>query len=315
MRNLLFLGICFLAPYLHAMEEITNFGHNPGKLRMYLYVPSDVKGPIPLVVALHGCSQNAEELAEISGWNELADRHGFAVLYPEQRSSNNMTTCFNWFLPHDNEGDGGELASIRSMMDYAAQLIAIDSERIFAYGLSAGAAMANSLLANDPAGFAGGAILAGGAHGSASTAWQGMKVMMNPEDLTPEEWKQRIPGKLQRGNLPKVIVVQGTKDYVVDPRNALELIDQWTAAHETDNEANGVDEAYTGNQSVHRSYYSSEFEQEAVVFYSMIGLGHQLPVDPGPGPQQGGQSGTFAVDVDFHATWYIARDFGLLTEQ
>lgn len=315
MRNLLFFGICFLVHNLCAMEEITNFGDNPGKLRMYLYVPSDAKGPMPLVVALHGCSQNAEELAEISGWNELADRYGFAVLYPEQRSGNNMTTCFNWFLPNDSEGDGGELASIRSMMDYAAQLIAIDGERIFTYGLSAGAAMANSLLANDPAGFAGGAIFAGGAHGSATNAWQGMQVMMNPENLSPEEWKRRIPGKLEKGNLPKVIIVQGTKDYVVDPRNAQELIDQWSAAHGTDNVENGVDEAYTGNQSIQRLYYSSEFEQEAVVFYSIIGLGHQLAVDPGTGARQGGQTGAFAVDLDFYSTWYIAKDFGLIGEE
>ncbi len=312
MRMIALCCLVFVSSLLNAMEEIVDFGDNPGKLKMYLHVPFDMKGAVPLVVALHGCSQDATELAEQSGWNALADRYGFVVLYPEQRSMNNMSNCFNWFLPKDQTGDRGELASIRNMMDYAAGIISIDSKRIYVYGLSAGAAMANNLLANDPAGFAGGAIFAGGAYGSATNAWQAMQVMMSPKDRSPEEWGELLPVRVDVEYAPKVIVFQGENDDVVDPANALELIDQWSFVHGMDAEPDRVEEKFAGVPQVTRSSYTSAKQPEAVVFYSVAGLGHRLPVDPGNGERQGGANGMFTEDIDFFSTWYVARDFGLI---
>ncbi len=43
------------------LQELTAFGANPGSLRMFVYVPEGLPRLAPLVVALHGCSQSAEE--------------------------------------------------------------------------------------------------------------------------------------------------------------------------------------------------------------------------------------------------------------
>ena len=295
-----------------AMEEIPDFGENPGKLRMYLHIPHDLNGPVPLVVALHGCLQDAEELAQVSGWNALADRYGFVVMYPEQRSTNNVEKCFNWFMLKDIEGPDGELASIRSMMDFTAHRVKIDHNQVFVYGVSAGAAMANSLLANNPSEYEAGAILAGGPHRSAINAWQALKVMNNPPDLTPEEWWEKTPNARLMQHPGKIIILQGDKDYVVDPRNAQELVDQWSYTFGTGHEPLHVEEKFAANERVQRNLFSNTEGDTCIILYRIRDLGHQLPVDPGNGPKQGGEDGEFSKDIDFYSTWYIARDFGLI---
>ena len=67
-----------------SLTEVTSFGSNPGKLRMYTYTPTAMpSGPAPLVVVLHGCTQTAADYVN-AGWNELADLAKFYVVYAEQ---------------------------------------------------------------------------------------------------------------------------------------------------------------------------------------------------------------------------------------
>ena len=77
------------------LEELTGFGTNPGNLRMFAYAPKDLPRASPLVVALHGCTQTAAEYDQGSGWSSLADRLGFAVVYPQQQPINNPMNCFS----------------------------------------------------------------------------------------------------------------------------------------------------------------------------------------------------------------------------
>src|ERR1700712_3848989 len=79
------------------LEEVAEFGDNPGALRMLRYVPPGLPPGAPLVVVLHGCTQTASGYDRGTGWSVLAQRHGFAVLFPEQARANNHNTCFNWF--------------------------------------------------------------------------------------------------------------------------------------------------------------------------------------------------------------------------
>ena len=310
---ILLLGLVSFAFSLRAMEEVSDFGDNSGNLRMHIHIPKNLEGISPVVVALHGCSQDANQLAEQSGWNELADRHNFIVVYPEQRRVNNVSNCFNWFNLRDIEGENGELASIRNMIAYVAMYNQVDFGSIYTYGLSAGAAMANSLLANDPSFFAAGAIFAGGPHKSAINAMQGMRVMMNPKDLSPEEWGSLINAE-NADSFPRIIIVHGTKDNVVDIQNAEELIDQWSFMHGIDTTPDSIDDVFAGNEYISRYVFHTEETNEAIIYYQLHGVGHKLLVNPGNGDKEGGQTGMFAVDLDFFSTYYVAIDFGLIPQ-
>ena len=98
------------------LVEITDFGSNPGDLRMFSFVPDNLQQPPALVVVLHGCGQTAAGYDLGAGWSTLAKHYGFALLMPEQQSSNNANGCFNWFNPEDTTRDSGEACSIRQMI-------------------------------------------------------------------------------------------------------------------------------------------------------------------------------------------------------
>ena len=143
------------------LREIQNFGTNPGALRMFAHLPPKQSGSLPLVVVLHGCTQTAAGYDQGAGWSTLANRYGFALLFPEQQRANNPNGCFNWFQTGDIERGHGEALSIRQMI---AKMVAdhpIDARRVFVSGLSAGGAMTSVMLATYPDVFAGGAIIAG----------------------------------------------------------------------------------------------------------------------------------------------------------
>ena len=77
-----------------------------------LYIPPGLgaRAGAPLLVTLHGCTQTPEDLARGTRMNEEADRHGFAVAYPEQTKRRNPRGCWNWFLAHHQARTSGEPA-------------------------------------------------------------------------------------------------------------------------------------------------------------------------------------------------------------
>src|SRR5262245_59665350 len=48
--------------------EVTGFGSNPGNLRMFRYVPDGLPANRPIVLALHGCTQQAAPYGTNAGW-------------------------------------------------------------------------------------------------------------------------------------------------------------------------------------------------------------------------------------------------------
>ncbi len=148
--------------------EVTGFGSNPGALRMFKHIPDGLPASAPLVVVMHGCTQNARDYAAGAGWIQLAEKQKFALAMPEQTQPNNQNRCFNWFLRSDNRRDQGEAMSIRQMVDKMKADHGVDSKRVFVTGLSAGGAMTSVMLATYPEVFAGGGIIAGLPYGCAN---------------------------------------------------------------------------------------------------------------------------------------------------
>lgn len=298
--------------------DIDDFGENPGNLGMKIYIPESVQNDsvdqIPLIVALHGCSQTLKNLMEGSGWNDLAEENGFIVLYPMQKFINNTSLCFNWFKDKDISKNRGENGSIKNMVDYVVKNYNIDQQKIFIYGLSAGAAMSVTMLVNYPEVFNAGAIFAGAPYGIASNGIQGVKAMLNAPNKTSEEWGEKIPDYNQKTNYPNLIVVHGEDDNVVSIQSSFELIKQWKYLKKVDNQKRKKVEDFNGNNLVQRTSYADSSDQESIIFYQLKYVAHEITVDEGWKENQGGKSNMYAKDIGFYSTYYVLKDFGLLKD-
>src|SRR5437660_9609820 len=104
------------------LRELAGFGANPGNLRMFTYAPEHLPPNAPLVIALHGCTQTADEYDRGTGWSSLADRLGFAIFYPQQQV-NNLKSWFSCFLPGDISRRQAEACSTNEMIDHTVRMV------------------------------------------------------------------------------------------------------------------------------------------------------------------------------------------------
>lgn len=119
------------------------FTHGSESLPYKLFIPSSAgSSTLPLVVMLHGCSQNPDDFALGTAMNQLADMFEFFVLYPEQPQHANAQGCWNWFKHNHQEAGRGEPARIAGATRFIMEHYPIDPDRVFVAGLSAGGAMA-----------------------------------------------------------------------------------------------------------------------------------------------------------------------------
>lgn len=290
--------------------ELKNFGMNPGALRCWLYLPDVLAPKTPLVVAMHGCTQNAGSYDQGSGWSELAERNGFAVLFPEQQRANNSNLCFNWFEPADIERDAGEALSVFEMVAHVVEAYGINSERVFITGLSAGGAMANVMLAAYPELFAGGAIIGGLPYGVTSNVSQAFERMrgQNP----PNEVQLRsalLSGSSHRGSWPRISIWHGTHDQTVRVVNADQIAKQWGTVHET-SDAPDLIESINRHR---RQTWLDGSGKEAIDLYTIQSMGHGIPLSFGARVPVG-KPGSFMLEAGISSTARIALTWGLADE-
>ncbi|WP_187971781.1 alpha/beta hydrolase family esterase [Aquibium microcysteis] len=290
-----------------SLPRLTGFGTNPGALEARYRLPTGHRSGSPLVVVLHGCTQTAAGYDRHSGWSQLADEAGFALLYAEQQRANNPNLCFNWFLPGDTRRDAGETLSIRQMIDAMVARHGIDRDRIFVTGLSAGGAMAATMLATHPEIFSGGAIIAGLAHGMARTVPEAFD-RMRGHGLPSEAGLQRLLREASdhRGPWPRITIWQGTADQTVAATNAQALAVQWRGVHGLDEEP-----AFSRTSGALARDVWSDPAGDAVLEINMIaGMGHGTPLAPGLGAP-----GPYMLDVGISSTRAIAGFFGIAEAQ
>ena len=282
---------------------------NPGNLRARYYLPSNGTGPTGLLVVLHGCTQHAEGYDRGSGWSALAQRHGFALLYPEQQRENNHNLCFNWYQASDATRGRGEAASIAAMVKAVASAHAIPANRTFVTGLSAGGAMTAVMLATYPELFAGGAVIAGLPYGCAGNVSEAFECMAGrlPAGRNALAAKVRTASQHQ-GPWPRLSVWHGSADRIVAPANADALIAQWTALHGL---APGSDRAEQVDGQ-RRQVWLAPDGSELIERYDVAGMAHGTPLMPGVEAGQSGEAGAHMLDVGLSSTDRIAEFFGLI---
>lgn len=195
----------------------------------FLYIPVTIgrRDRVPLLVMLHGCSQDARIFAQGSRMNALADEHRFLVLYPQQSPHANALRCWNWFEKRIGHGVG-EAAAIAALVRDVARRYPIDRSRIYVAGISAGGAMTAILAVCYGALFAACAIVAGVMYRAADSALAGTRAMRNGAALSPESTAEEAASRPSRKvRFVPALVIHGTHDPVVHPRNAEQIVRQF----------------------------------------------------------------------------------------
>lgn len=294
------------------LTQVTGFGSNPGNLLMYRHVPAGLPSGAPLVLVLHGCTQSAAAM-EASGWTAAANAQKVYLIYAQQQSSNNSSTCFNWFEPGDIARGQGEALSLKQMVDWVKANASIDPARVFVTGFSAGAYMAAVMAATYPDVFAGAAVQAGGPYRCATTSSEAFSCMNPGITKTPQQWgdlvRNAYPG--YSGPRPRIALWHGTSDFTVRPANLTESVKQWTNVLGGDQTAD-VSDTVLGQ--AHRVYNGGS-GNPGVETFEVSGMGHAIAIDPQftlPSGGACGATGSYLTDANICATYYQELFFGLV---
>jgi poly(hydroxyalkanoate) depolymerase family esterase len=184
-----------------------------------------------LIVVLHGCTQDADDIARGSRFNEPAAREGFVVLYPEQPESAHARKCWNWYTPEQRRRGSGEAAIIANLTMRIARDEGIDPKRVFIAGISAGAAMAANLAAGYPDLYAAAAFHSGLPAFVGTDVTSALAVMSkgpaDSEDTGALAFREMGP---HAGVVP-VIAIHGAADPSVSIVNLRAIAKQWVAAN------------------------------------------------------------------------------------
>ncbi|MDP1568238.1 MAG: PHB depolymerase family esterase [Polaromonas sp.] len=197
--------------------------------RYKLFVPPGHAGrQLPLVVMLHGCTQNPDDFAAGTGMNAPAAEQGFFVLYPEQAQDANPQRCWNWFKHNHQQRGSGEPALIASMAQAVMKDYGIDPRRVYIAGLSAGGAMAAIVAGAYPELFAAAGVHSGLPGGAAGNLPEAL-ALMNSGTVGPVLQSGGRFGAAPRAKAPPAvpvptIVFHGDADRTVHPRNGEQVI-------------------------------------------------------------------------------------------
>ncbi|TDB73935.1 PHB depolymerase family esterase [Micromonospora sp. KC721] len=263
-----------------ALTEVTNFGNNPGGMRMHIYVPDSRPANPGIVVAMHGCGGSGPGFYASSEFASLADRHGFIVIYPSAQQEAGFGKCFDtWSDAAKRRGGGSDPVSLVSMVNYAQRQYGGDPNRVYATGSSSGGMMTQHMLTVYPDVFKAGASFMGvpfNCFANAADYPPGGRCTNGSMNRTPQQWgdavRQAYPG--YTGPRPRVQLWHGTNDTLVPYQLLQESIEQWTNVFGLSQTPTSTD---TPRTNWNRSRYADNSGTVQVEAYSIQGAGHSLP--------------------------------------
>ncbi|KAK4166845.1 putative cellulose binding protein [Cladorrhinum sp. PSN259] len=238
LKSLLVASVAATLSSAASLVKITeNFGANPRNVGFNIYVPDVLPANPAILVNPHWCHGSAQAAYAGSQYATLASKHGFIVIYPD--SPNAADQCWDVSSKESlTHNGGGDAQGIVSMVKWTLNKYSGDAKRVFVTGVSSGAMMTQVLLGSYPDVFAAGAAFSGvpfscfapagnntGAYGYWNDDCAKGRVIK-----TAEQWAANVeaayPG--YEGWRPKLQLFHGTVDEVLDYKNHLEAVKQWT---------------------------------------------------------------------------------------
>jgi poly(hydroxyalkanoate) depolymerase family esterase len=275
--------------------------NSSGSRSYMLWVPSgyDRRKSLPLLVLLHGCTQKPEDLAAISSMNEVAEKNGFLVVYPEQTAEANPLRCWNWFDPKHQSRGSGEPSLLAAVVQQIRASYTVDAQRVYVAGISAGGAMAVVMGVNYPDIFAGIGTIAGTEFKAATSAESGLTAM---KQGGADPKKQGLlafdamgeNSSATRRRMP-VIVFHGSADPYLHPLNADQVIVQWAKTNDylddgrdnnsvSDQPAKTTEGSVPGGHSYAKYIYLDGAGRLLMEKWIVKGMGHAWPGSLAAGP-------------------------------
>jgi poly(hydroxyalkanoate) depolymerase family esterase len=200
------------------------------RMLYWLYLPAGVAdtpaAPRPLVVMLHGCQQTAADFAAGSRMNQLAERKGFAVLYPQQSSTADAHRCWHWYKRATQQGEG-DIGVIAAMIAQVQGKHGLDTSRTYVAGLSAGAALAAILALRHPDLFAAVGMHSAPVFGTTHSPFSAYRAMQHGSASSYAAAARVFTGAQQPFPGMPAILIHGDHDTVVRRVNADQLAEQF----------------------------------------------------------------------------------------
>ncbi len=242
------------------------FNNSFGARSYKLYVPSSYDGQaLPLIVMLHGCTQSAADFATGTRMNELAEERNFLVAYPEQPASANPRKCWNWFLRTQQTRDFGEPSIVAGITRQVMSAYAIDSQRVYVAGLSAGGAAAAVLGTTYPDIYAAVGVHSGIAYGLAKDVDSAFAVMKRGPSAA------KSPVQPANGVPIPTIVFHGDRDRTVNKVNG----DRFAEALDSPEYAKRVEPGHVaGSRAYTKTSYLDANGREVLEQWDIHDAGH-----------------------------------------
>lgn len=207
----------------------SSYGAAGEHLEYRLFVPGsyDGRARMPLVVMLHGCTQSAEDFARGTRMQDLAERSGFLVVFPEQRSDAHPQRCWNWYDPAHQSRGAGEPALIAGMTRQIVGGYAVDPDRVYIAGISAGGAMSVNVAVAYPELFAAIGVHSGIGFAAARSMHEALRVMREGPQGSGQGVEALLGSLGSHSRLIPLFAVHGAADPVVNVVNTDALVAQW----------------------------------------------------------------------------------------
>ena len=240
-----------------------SYANHAGTRSYKLYIPSGYHGQaMPLIVMLHGCTQNPDDFAAGTQMNAVAEEKQCFVVYPAQTQGANSSRCWNWFNAIDQQRGQGEPSLIAGITQQIIEQYPVNEREVFVAGLSAGGAMAVIVGTLYPELFAAVGVHSGLPFASAQDL---------PSALSAMKGGAMSKRQAPEGGVP-IIVFHGDRDTTVNLRNGEEVIAQ--AVRGQDARADSVDGSVPNGHRYTRTTHSQPDGSPLGEYWVIHGAGH-----------------------------------------